>query len=86
MANNFLDFYNIVVNELVGDPTIFIVITLFLVTLALIKSRAPSQVYILVLFAVTGMLAIEFVNLRWLIALFVGLMAGWLIYARLRRE
>jgi len=86
MANNFLDFYNIIVNELVGSTTLFLFLTLFIVTLVLVKSRAPTQVYLLVLFAVTGILAIEFELLRWLLALFVGLMAGWLIYPKLRRE
>ena len=85
-VDNFLNFYDIIVNELIGDSTIFIVLTLFIVTYLLVKARAPNQVFILVLFAIVGMLAIEFTDLRWFIALFVGIMAGWLIYARLRRE
>jgi len=85
-VDDFLNFYDLFVNEFVGDATIFLAIVLFIVTFALIKSRAPTQVFLMVLFVVVSILSIEFTILRWILALFVGLMAGWLIYARLRRE
>lgn len=85
-AFNFMDFYTIFVNELIGDVTLLIIIALFLVSLVLIKNKAPTQVFIMTIFVVTMILSIEFLTLRWVIALFIGMTAGWLIYARLRRE
>lgn len=81
-----LDFESIFVNELVGDSTLFIILLLLGITFLLAISRAPSQIYLIVVFSVMGMLAVLYPVLRWILALFVGLIGGWLIYGRLRRE
>lgn len=83
---NFLDFYDIFVNQLVGDPTLFCFIVLAIVGIILVKARAPSQVFITVMFAVSGMLSIYFPVFRWILAWMLGIIGGWLIYSKLRKE
>lgn len=79
MISNFLDFYDIVVNQLVGSPVLFIILTLIVVTFVLVKSRAPSEVYLMVLFVIVGILAIQFPILRWFVAIGLGYV-GWMTY------
>jgi len=83
--SNFLDLYDIVVNELVGDSSIFIALTVIITTFVLIKSKAPTQVYLVTLLIVLAMLSVEWFQLRWILAIFGLGFAGWM-FARLRRE
>lgn len=85
-VDNFLDFYDLIVNELVGDAILFVVLVLIGVSILLVRSRAPTQVFLLVMFVVAGMLSVQFPVIRWFLVLFGMGFAGWIIFARLRRE
>ena len=80
-----LDFYDIVVNQLVGDPNLFVILAYMLITFILIKSKAPFSVMSYLLIAVTGVLAIQFPVLRWGLVLF-GLGFVGIQIMRIRRE
>lgn len=80
-----LDFYDIIVNQLVGDPTLFIFLTFLVIGFILIRSRAPNVVLSFFIMIVTGILAIEFPVLRWGLAIFGLGFVGW-IFMRIRRE
>ena len=63
--NNFLDFYDIWVNELVGDIWLFIFLGLILITFLAIKSKMPTEVsfmfsilFLAAIFSKTGMTAL----------------------------
>lgn len=80
-----LDFYDIIVNQLVGDPTLFIFLTFLVIGFILIRSRAPNVVLSFFIMIVTGILAIKFPVLRWGLAIFGLGFVGW-IFMRIRRE
>lgn len=83
--SNILDFYDIIVNQIVGDPTLFIFLTLLVIGFILVRSRAPNIVISYFIIAVAGILAIQFPVLRWGVAIFGLGFVGW-IFMRLRRE
>lgn len=80
-----LDFYDIIVNQIVGDPGLFIILTFLIVGLILVLSRAPNIVFMFFMTALTGVLAIEFPILRWILAILGGGFIGW-TFMRIRRE
>lgn len=80
-----LDFYDILVNELVGDPTLFIFLALALVTIILVKARAPTQIFLMTIIAVGAMLSIWFPVLRWFLVIFGLGTAAWK-FRRIGRE
>lgn len=83
---NFLDFYNVFVNEIVGNPTLFMILALLLSAVVLIKMRAPNQVFITTMVAVAGILAIFFrTPLLVITVLFAFGFFGYMM-ARIRRE
>lgn len=80
-----LDFYDLIVNQIIGDPTLFILLTLFVIGIILVMNRAPNTVISYFTIAVAGILAIQFPILRWGVAIFGLGFVGW-IFMRLRRE
>lgn len=83
---NFLDFYNLFVNEIVGNPNLFVIIALLLSAIVLIRMRAPVQVFIPTMVAVAGILAIRFrTPLLLIVVLFSFGFFGYMM-ARIRRE
>lgn len=86
MATQFLDFYDIFVNQLVGNVSLAMIIILFIVTLTLIRSRAPSQVFLLMMFVIGGILS-YYMEMFLVFILIFGLgFAGWMLISKLRRE
>lgn len=84
-STNFLNFYDIIVNQLVGDVGIFIILCYVLISLILIRSKAPANLFAYIMVIVTGILAIQFPILRWGLVLFGLGFVGW-TFMRIRRE
>lgn len=83
--NNYLDFYNIFVNELVGSPTLFIFLVYLITSILLVKARATLPIYMVVLFSLSLILGLYFEA-----PLVLGAMAGFgivgMLMMKLRRE
>lgn len=80
-----LDFYDAIVNKLIGDATLFIAFVFTLIGFIMVRSRTPNIVFLFFGVAVLGLLSIQFPVLRWGLAVLVGGFVGW-IFIRLRRE
>lgn len=77
---NVLDFWNLLVNELIGDPFLFMIIALGVCALFLVKAKAPNEVLIITLFSVSAILSIYFGNLLLLIVVILGAgFTGWMM-------
>lgn len=86
VISNYLNFYDIFVNQLVGDASLFIFLVLGIVALILVKARAPNQIFTLTIFAVMGMLAVWFdTELRWPLVIFGAIFISFM-FITLRRE
>ena len=67
--DDYFNWYDILVNELAGGQTIFIMLILLAVSIILVKARAQGMVVIMTLLTVFGMLSIYFENLRWFVVI-----------------
>jgi len=87
MANNFLDFYDILINQLIGDANLALFVIMSIILLVLIRARTPNQVLLVTVLACTLILATTFGFTNFLIIiLLMGLaFAGWQI-RRIGRE
>ena len=79
MVNNFLDFYDILVNQLVGSVELVLFIILAIILLVLIKARVPNSVLGITVLGCGLILATVFgFNNYLIIILLMGLaFAGW---------
>ena len=80
-----LNFYDLFVNQLIGDPVLFIIIVFGITLIVLVRTNAPSNLMNFILLVIAGILAIEFPILRWGIAIFGLGFVGW-VMIRIRRE
>lgn len=80
-----LNFYDIFVNQLIGDPVLFIILVYVWAAIILVHAKANTQVFLFVMTVITGLLSIEFPVLRWGLALFGMGFVGWTMM-RIRRE
>jgi chromate transport protein ChrA len=87
MTSQFLDLYDIIVNQLIGDTILAIVLILAVVGIILVRNRAPNQIITIILFTVSLILATQFGwNNPLILALLIGSAAiGWRMI-RIRRE
>lgn len=86
MANDYLDFFNIFVNELAGSEALFIILALVGVAFLLVRAKTPMSVFLYTMIGVVGMLAIWFEVLRWFVVILGLGFVGSTLYSRLRRE
>lgn len=82
---NVLDFYNIFVNEIVGNPILFVILTLALCAIFLVRMRAPPIVFVITISAIGFILSIFFEVIYIMLILFVFGFIGFMM-SRLRRE
>lgn len=78
-TSNYFDLYNILVNEIVGDLTLFIILALLAILLYAIRYKIPGEVTLLMSVLLLGIIfAKTFMILIWVfIVLIVGFMFYW---------
>lgn len=83
--NNYLDWYNIFVNEFAGSPELFVFLVFLTISILLAKFKATTQIYLIVLTATSLILGAYFNMLLVIAGLaifgFIGIML-----MRIRRE
>jgi hypothetical protein len=78
-TSNYLDFGNLLVNELIGDVGLFSILLLILITYTALKFRLPAEVTIvLILIGTAVIVSYAFNAFLWMIVLLVF---GVIIYA-----
>jgi len=82
---NYLDWYDLLVNNITGDWIIFMLIALLIVAYITSKYSLPNQVFVLLLFIFGLLMAKFFGILLPIVLLLVGFFVGWAILKLITR-
>lgn len=83
---NVLDFWELFVNKLIGDPILFLFVVLGVSAFALLKMKVPNEIFIVAMVSISAILSIYFRMPLLLIVLIFSLgFLGWMML-RIRRE